>query len=221
MSTPASAAHIETPLHWAASCNDVAALDALLDAGADIEAPGAVIAGGPPLADARAFRNREAALRLVERGARTTLTDAATLGLMDRLEAACDTSPPPPSEEISRAFWGACHGDQHRAALYLLDRGAELNWLPTWERLTPLDAARRSNAVELARCLRDLGARSADELAQLPARARSSVVKRNTPWWPGHDGSREESLGVDPCLCGARATAGPDTDLGRRHPSPS
>jgi hypothetical protein len=30
--------HRETPLHWAASCNDVAVLDALLDAGADIEA---------------------------------------------------------------------------------------------------------------------------------------------------------------------------------------
>ena len=34
----------ETPLHWAASSDDVAVLDALLDAGADIEARGAVIA---------------------------------------------------------------------------------------------------------------------------------------------------------------------------------
>jgi hypothetical protein len=33
----------ETPLHWAASCNDVAVLDALLDVGADIEAPGSVL----------------------------------------------------------------------------------------------------------------------------------------------------------------------------------
>ena len=38
--------HSETPLHWAASSNDVDVLDALLDVGADIEAPGAVIAGG-------------------------------------------------------------------------------------------------------------------------------------------------------------------------------
>src|SRR5439155_3538242 len=44
--------HTETPLHWAASSDDVAVLDALLDAGADIEAPGAVIGGGAPLADA-------------------------------------------------------------------------------------------------------------------------------------------------------------------------
>jgi hypothetical protein len=46
----------------------------VLDAGADVDAPDAVIAGGAPLADARAFGNREAGLRLVERGARTTLT---------------------------------------------------------------------------------------------------------------------------------------------------
>ena len=47
--------HAETPLHWAASSNDVEVLDALLDAGADIEAPGAVLGGGTPLADATGF----------------------------------------------------------------------------------------------------------------------------------------------------------------------
>ncbi|MGH3492927.1 MAG: ankyrin repeat domain-containing protein, partial [Sciscionella sp.] len=44
--------HEETPLHWAASSDDVEVLDALLDAGADVNAPGAVIGGGPPLSDA-------------------------------------------------------------------------------------------------------------------------------------------------------------------------
>jgi ankyrin repeat protein len=44
--------HTQTPLHWAASSNDVAVLDALLDSGADIEANGAVLGGGTPLADA-------------------------------------------------------------------------------------------------------------------------------------------------------------------------
>jgi uncharacterized protein len=34
-----SGPHTETPLHWAASSDDVEALDALLDAGAGIEAP--------------------------------------------------------------------------------------------------------------------------------------------------------------------------------------
>ncbi len=61
--------HEETPLHWAASSDDVAALDALIDAGADIDAGGGVIGGGTPLADARAFKQWAAAHRLVERGA--------------------------------------------------------------------------------------------------------------------------------------------------------
>ncbi|HVY60706.1 MAG TPA: ankyrin repeat domain-containing protein, partial [Planctomycetota bacterium] len=51
----AGPAHAETALHWAASNDDVAALDALLDRGANIEAPGGVIGGGTPLADAVAF----------------------------------------------------------------------------------------------------------------------------------------------------------------------
>jgi uncharacterized protein len=61
--------HTETPLHWAASSDDVEVLDALLDAGADLEAPGAVIADGTPLTDAVAFGQWNAARRLVERGA--------------------------------------------------------------------------------------------------------------------------------------------------------
>jgi uncharacterized protein len=155
--------HEETPLHWAASSDDVEVLDALLDAGADIEAPGAVIGGGTPLADARAFGQWQAAHRLVERGAQTTLQDAATLGLMDRLEAFFSGSPPSP-EEISAAFWGACHGGQLEAAKYLLGRGAELNWIPPWEELTPLDAAQRSEAGDLVKWLGARGAKPAREL---------------------------------------------------------
>src|SRR5207249_9585418 len=45
----------ETALHWAASSDDVAVLDALLDGGADIEAPGAVFTGGSPISDAVVF----------------------------------------------------------------------------------------------------------------------------------------------------------------------
>lgn len=64
--------HAETPLHWAASSNDITALDALIDAGADLEAPGAVLGGGPPLADAVGFGCTECARRLIERGAKST-----------------------------------------------------------------------------------------------------------------------------------------------------
>jgi ankyrin repeat protein len=45
----------ETPLHWAASCDDVEVLDSLIDHGADIEANGTCIGGGTPLADAVAY----------------------------------------------------------------------------------------------------------------------------------------------------------------------
>ena len=55
------APHSETPLHWAASSDDVEVLDALLDAGADIEAAGGVIGGGTPVADAAAFGQWNAA----------------------------------------------------------------------------------------------------------------------------------------------------------------
>ncbi len=57
----------QTPLHWAASSNDVEVLDALLDAGADIEAPGAFKGVGGPLDNAVGFGQWAAACRLVER----------------------------------------------------------------------------------------------------------------------------------------------------------
>ncbi len=157
--------HGETPLHWAASSDDVEVLDALLDAGADIEADGAVIAGGTPLTDARAFAQWNAARRLVERGAHTTIVDAATLGLMDRLQNYLATTAPD-QDTIDHAFWGACHGGQHEAAEYLLDRGADLNWIPPWENLTPLDAARRHEFNELAEWLQGRGARTASQRQQ-------------------------------------------------------
>jgi ankyrin repeat protein len=162
--------HAETPLHWAASSNDVEALDALLDAGADINAPGAVIAGGPPLEDARAFAQWKAACRLVERGAYTTMQDVATLGLMDRLTSYFNSGAPVRQDDVDRAFWGACHGGQLPSARYLLSHGADPNWIPPWEDLTPLDAAERSNAendtnaAELIDWLRRHGAKSASEL---------------------------------------------------------
>jgi uncharacterized protein len=157
--------HAETPLHWAASSDDVEVLDTLLDAGADIEATGGVIADGTPLTDARAFGQWRAAHRLVERGAQTTLQDVATLGLMDRLQEYFVSETTPAPDEIDRAFWGACHGGQQRAAEYLLDRGADLNWIPPWEQLTPLDAAERSDAGELVEWLRARGAKSAGEVS--------------------------------------------------------
>jgi len=150
-------AHTETPLHWAASCDDVAVLDKLLDLGADIEAPGAVIAGGTPLADAVAFGQWKAANRLIEHGAKANLWQAAALGLMDRVEDRFTTDPPPTADEITQAFWLACHGGQRTTAEYLLQRGADINWIG-YDNLTPLGAAERSGATELVGWLKLRGA---------------------------------------------------------------
>ncbi len=152
--------HTETPLHWAASSDDVEVLDALLDRGADIEAPGAVIGGGTPLADAVAFGQWRAARRLIERGARSNLWQAAALGLMDRVREFFDNTAPPSASDVTTAFWCACHGGQAEAAAYLQERGADINWVG-FDELTPLDAARRSDARALASWLEAHGARSA------------------------------------------------------------
>jgi hypothetical protein len=151
--------HTETPLHWAASCDDVMVLDALLDHGADIEANGACIGGGTPLADAVAFGQWKAARRLIHRGALANLWQAAALGLMERLRDNFTNGVSPKHEEITNAFWCACHGGQREAAEYLLGQGAEINWTGH-DKLTPLDAANRSEAKGLAEWLINQGAMS-------------------------------------------------------------
>jgi ankyrin repeat protein len=140
----------------------VGVIDVLLDHGANIEAHGSVIGGGTPMSDAVAFGQWQAARRLVERGARTTLWQAAALGLMDRVDEYFKAVTPPTPDEITNAFWCACHGGQRAAAEYLLDRGANLNWVG-YDKLSPLDAANRSGAAPLVQWLRDQGAKSAKE----------------------------------------------------------
>jgi ankyrin repeat protein len=153
-------AHAERPLHWAASSDDVEVLDALVEAGADIEAPGSVIDGGSPLADAVAFGQWRAAARLVELGARANLWQAAALGHSDRLERLLEHDPSPAGDEITNAFWCACHGGQRATAERLLERGADIDWIGH-DGLTPLDTAVRRGAHELADWLRSQGARPA------------------------------------------------------------
>jgi hypothetical protein len=48
------------------------------------------------------------------------------------------------SDALNQAFWYACHGGQLSAAVMLAEHGANIDWTPPWEPLTPLDAARRS-----------------------------------------------------------------------------
>ncbi len=155
--------HTETPLHWAASSDDVPVLDLLLDNGADIEADGAVIGGSTPIADAVAFGQWNAARRLVKRGAKTNLWQSAALGLMDRVREHFTGDHSPSLDELNNALWCACHGSQREAAEFLLDHGADLNWVGH-DRLTPLDAASRSDASALADWLVSRGGKSANEL---------------------------------------------------------
>lgn len=135
----------ETPLHWAASSNDVAALDALLDGGADLEAPGGVFTGGTAMSDAVIFAQWSAARRLLERGAQTTLSQAAALGLTDRVKELIPFASP---GEITGAFWHACRANQRAAAELLLDQGADRHWVG-WDNHTPLAAAQHAGASEV------------------------------------------------------------------------
>jgi len=91
----------ETPLHWAASSDDVDAINALLEGGADIEALGASIEGCTALDNAVGYGQFNAARRLVERGARTKLWHAAALGLLARVEGYFNSTPSLATKEIS------------------------------------------------------------------------------------------------------------------------
>jgi ankyrin repeat protein len=146
------AGHAETALHGAASSNDVAVLDALLDAGADIEAPGAVFTGGSAMSDAVVFAQWHAARRLLARGAATTLWQAAALGLLEAVQQRLTEQPAPPHEQLTNAFWHACRGGQLSVAEYLHDRGADARWVG-YDGKTPLDVARESGSRDLVQWL--------------------------------------------------------------------
>ncbi len=130
----------ETPLHWAASSDDSDVAAALIDGGADVEAPDGSI--GTPLDNAVGYACWHVAALLAARGARIDkLWHAAALGMLDRQAQLLDTGDFGPAE-VSQAFWHACAAGQRRAAEQLLARGAQLDWTPDYAKGTPLDAAR-------------------------------------------------------------------------------
>jgi uncharacterized protein len=117
----------ETPLHWAASSDDVEVAEALIDAGADIHGPEGSI--GTPLANAVGYGCWQVARLLVARGARIEeLWHAAALGDRGRLEELLNADPAPTLEQINPAFWHACRGGHVRIAATLLERGADINF---------------------------------------------------------------------------------------------
>ncbi|THD48643.1 MAG: ankyrin repeat domain-containing protein [Bradyrhizobium sp.] len=150
--------HRETPLHWAASNDDVVLIDAQLDAGADVEHEGSSIDGGPPLSSAVGYGQWAAARRLVERGARTLLWHEAALGLMPAIMRRLESEPAPRPEALSGPFWNACHGGQLGTAQYLLAHGADLNWPAPWSGQTPLDVAEKAARSDVVAWLLEKGA---------------------------------------------------------------
>jgi ankyrin repeat protein len=152
----------ETPLHWAASSDDVDVARALIDGGADVEAADGSI--GTPLDNAIGYACWHVARLLVARGARVDkLWHAAALGMLSRVQELLAERPTPGVHDRSQAFWHACAGGQRRAAELLLGRGVDLNWVPDYAKGTALDAAsglgtRQENVITW---LRERGARSA------------------------------------------------------------
>jgi ankyrin repeat protein len=157
----AKKAAAEGPLHWAASSDDVDVAEALIDAGADIEAQGSSIAGGAPLENAVGYGCWHVARLLVVRGAHVPhFWQAAALGLTERVEEFLAGSPAPTEAEINHAFWQACHGGQRRMAELLLARGADINWTPDYAEETPLQIAGSTDTCRgiLSDWLRERGA---------------------------------------------------------------
>src|SRR6201996_6247675 len=111
----------ETPLHWAASSDDADVAAALIDGGADLERPGGSI--GTPLDNAIGYGCWNVARLLAQRGARVDkLWHAAALGDMPRVEQLLAARPAPVADDLTEAFWQACHGGQRRNAERLLAR---------------------------------------------------------------------------------------------------
>jgi ankyrin repeat protein len=130
----------ETPLHWAASSDDADVAAALIDGGADLERPGGSI--GTPMDNAIGYGCWNVAGLLARRGVRVDkLWHAAALGIMPRVEQLLAASPAPTPDEITEAFWQACHGGQRRTAERLLASGADPNGKPGYSDQTPAEVA--------------------------------------------------------------------------------
>jgi ankyrin repeat protein len=140
--------HVEAPLHWAASNDDVDLIDALLDAGADIECPGSSIGDGLPIQSAIGYGQWHAVRRLHERGAQTPLSGLAILGLTEEVEEALGREGLD-RDAMSVALWNACRVGDIVIARLLVDAGADPAWPSPWSGETPLDIARSAGQEHL------------------------------------------------------------------------
>lgn len=130
----------ETPLHWAASSDDLDVADALIRGGAAVDVPGGSI--GTPVENAVGYGCWHVARLLCARGARVDkLWVAAGLGLLTLVREHVEQTPPPDRCDIDDAFWQACHGGQLRVAAYLLEHGADIATTPDHNNARPVEIA--------------------------------------------------------------------------------
>jgi hypothetical protein len=128
----------ETPLHWAASSDDLDVAEALIAGGATIDVPGGSI--GTPLENAVGYGCWHVARLLHAHGAQADkLWIAAGLGLLPVVREHVERTPPP--DDIDHAFWQACHGGQLRVAAYLLEHGADITATPDHNNARPAEIA--------------------------------------------------------------------------------
>lgn len=163
----------ETPLHWAASSDDVAMIEVLLDSGAEIDIDGGVIANGTPLWEAVVFCMPNAAAKLIQRGATYNLMIAAGVGRLDLVAEFFDakgditdragvlpgwSTPRPARDCIDSAFGMACRNGHLETAQWLLQKHPDIDRKnPVGE--TPLDQAVQRNHAAVADWLASIGAK--------------------------------------------------------------
>ncbi len=160
----------ETPLHWAASSNDVEAIDALLATGATVDMLGGVFGGCTPFEEAIIFEQYDAARRLLAGGAANYLPGAAALGMASLVDTFFDAQGvlrtdvgalphwstfPPVQTVLDRAFQFACRAGHLGIAASLRERGADVtSTMPTGT--TALEEARSHGHDDVVAWLVDL-----------------------------------------------------------------
>ncbi len=141
--------HGKTSLHLAAEHDHAEVAEALMDAGADVEAE--TTWGATPLQWAGVLGSRAAGDALIARGARLTFASAAGLGLLDALARMRDDG------AVSPAFVLACRNGHTEVARHLLERGADVDARGFFG-ATALHWAAVNGQAETIRFLLDAGA---------------------------------------------------------------
>ncbi len=145
----------ETPLHWAASNDDAAMVEALVKAGAAIDIDGAVIADGTPLLDAVVFGCLKAAAKLLELGAAYDLPIAAGMGRLDLVHDFFEAGKQPSQAVLNSAFGLACGNGHLETAQWLFTKDPDVDHRnPVGQ--TALDHARKGGHEDVVAWLEGL-----------------------------------------------------------------